>query len=90
MLWPYLMMPYVADPPRAHNKIQCDASVDMRVEHEIEMLKMGFQCFHLSGWCLMRTTEKVAKPFMVYAMLYNMALQGNKLLLAKLMGAQRP
>ncbi|CAI5768516.1 zinc finger protein 263-like isoform X2 [Podarcis lilfordi] len=75
-LRPFLMTPHPDDGPEPVARYNAThETTRMVVEQAFGQLKMRFRCLHSTGGRLMLRPEKVAKVFVVCAMLHNMALR---------------
>ncbi|XP_066471577.1 uncharacterized protein [Tiliqua scincoides] len=75
-LRPFLMTPHPDDGPEPVARYNAThETTRMVVERAFGQLKMRFRCLHSTGGRLMLRPEKVAKVFVVCAMLHNMALR---------------
>uniref|UniRef100_A0A8C6XI37 Putative nuclease HARBI1 n=1 Tax=Naja naja TaxID=35670 RepID=A0A8C6XI37_NAJNA len=75
-LRPFLMTPHPDDGPEPVARYNAThKTTRMVVETAFGQLKMRFRCLHSTGGRLMLRPEKVAKVFVVCAMLHNMALR---------------
>ncbi|XP_070592669.1 uncharacterized protein [Erythrolamprus reginae] len=75
-LRPFLMTPHADDGPEPVARYNAThKTTRMVVETAFGQLKMRFRCLHSTGGRLMLRPEKVAKVFVVCAMLHNMALR---------------
>nr|XP_056722926.1 putative nuclease HARBI1 [Euleptes europaea] len=75
-LRPFLMTPHRDEGPEPVARYNAThETTRMVVERAFGQLKMRFRCLHSTGGRLMLRPEKVAKVFVVCAMLHNMALR---------------
>nr|XP_060616359.1 uncharacterized protein LOC132766047 [Anolis sagrei ordinatus]XP_060616361.1 uncharacterized protein LOC132766047 [Anolis sagrei ordinatus]XP_060616362.1 uncharacterized protein LOC132766047 [Anolis sagrei ordinatus] len=75
-LRPFLMTPHPDEGPEPVARYNAThETTRMVVERAFGQLKMRFRCLHSTGGRLMLRPEKVAKVFVVCAMLHNMALR---------------